>query len=537
MRKIEKWVFLAVAIGNLVPLFAGEFFPTMDGAAHLYNSNLIYRLLAGNKDTLSSFFVFNPVPVPNWTGHVLLAIFNSFLPASIAEKILLVLYLLGLPYAFRGLVKVLDSGNLLFSYLIFPFVYSFVFLLGFYNFSLALIFMLLILRYWIRNEGTLNVKMGIVLGLFFLLLYFSHILVFAVSGLLIVLHILLWFVNQWLSKPQALRDIFLQASKRLGVVILSSAIPLFLSVNYFIAHPPSGDNQYISKSELFDWLITIRPVITYSMSYEGSITRILFLLFLLLILISVYPRIVKFIKGVRKPDIHNHQWRKTGRSNDSQFLLFSSLIILVLYFYLPDSDGFAGFVSVRLGLLFYLILALWLSTLKYKIMVSLASVAVVLFCHFYLVSYYYGKIGNLNKIAVNCNEASRFIPPNSLVLPLKYTEQYMVGNFSNYLGIDKPLVLIKNYECGTGYFPIKWNKEKMPNTLVGPVSMDQVSCMQWNSNLENPVRVIDYIFVLGDLESPLDSCGKIMADKVRESYDLIYSNEHCQLFGIRKEVR
>ena len=99
--KIEKWIFLLMTGINLFPVLIFKFFPTMDGAAHLYNSNLIGSLLFESNPQLNSFFCFNPEPVPNWTGHLFLSVFNCFLPAFIAEKVLLIFYFIGLPYAFR----------------------------------------------------------------------------------------------------------------------------------------------------------------------------------------------------------------------------------------------------------------------------------------------------------------------------------------------------------------------------------------------------------------------------------------------------
>ena len=89
--KHERWFFLAVTILNLFPIFISKFFPTLDGPSHLYNSNLIVNLLF-NSEGLSSFFALNPELVPNWSGHFILAAFNSIMPAFVAEKILLLVY-------------------------------------------------------------------------------------------------------------------------------------------------------------------------------------------------------------------------------------------------------------------------------------------------------------------------------------------------------------------------------------------------------------------------------------------------------------
>ena len=179
--KHEKWVFLSVTILNLFPIFLGKFFPTLDGPSHLYNSNLIVNLLF-NSEGLSSFYALNPELVPNWSGHFILSVFKSALPAFLAEKILLLTYFIGLPYAFRSLVTQVNAKNILASYLIFPFLYSYPFMLGFYNFSLALGFMLLALSYWLKHQEDIysSNKAKMVMFVLFMLTYFSHLIVFAV---------------------------------------------------------------------------------------------------------------------------------------------------------------------------------------------------------------------------------------------------------------------------------------------------------------------------------------------------------------------
>lgn len=117
INQLERLLFFTITVLTLLPVLCFKFFPTMDGPAHLYNSNLINSLLFDNNETLHSFFIFNSLPVPNWTGHLILSIFNFFLPSFIAEKILLVFYVVGIAYSFRCLVLAFAPENIFFTYL------------------------------------------------------------------------------------------------------------------------------------------------------------------------------------------------------------------------------------------------------------------------------------------------------------------------------------------------------------------------------------------------------------------------------------
>ena len=160
---IEKYFFLLITGLNLIPILSRKFFPTLDGPAHLYNAQLIKSLLFDNYTLLGDFFIFNQEPIPNWTGHIILSFFNLFLPSFVAEKILLLSYMIGLPLSFRALIKTIAPSNRLFSYLIFPFTYSFVFFLGFYNFCIALVLILITLNYWVKHEENLSSRKNVLI--------------------------------------------------------------------------------------------------------------------------------------------------------------------------------------------------------------------------------------------------------------------------------------------------------------------------------------------------------------------------------------
>jgi len=212
LNKTEKYIFLLVTVLNLIPVLQDKFFPTMDGAAHLYNSNIINELIFENNNLFELYFSFNEILVPNWIGHFLLSFFNFFFPAFIAEKILLLFYLIGLPYAFRKLIKTISSQNIGLSYFIFPFSYSFLFTLGFYNFSIAIILMLITLNYWIKNynQQILNKKI-LILALLLTLTFFSHVFIFSLLMFFIGLHILFNLLYQSLSGSiNFKKSIFLQ---------------------------------------------------------------------------------------------------------------------------------------------------------------------------------------------------------------------------------------------------------------------------------------------------------------------------------------
>ena len=117
----------------------------------------------------------------------------------------------------------------------------------------------------------------------------------------------------------------------------------------------------------------------------------------------------------------------------------------------------------------------------------------------------------------------------SLVLPLNFSKNWLAGNYDNYLGIDKPMVILHNYEASTGYFPVHWNREKMPNTLLGNQNSIP-KCLDWIGEKAHASYVIDYVFILVDYIDEELKCKETIEKSVRQNYELIYSDAYCHLY-------
>ena len=535
LNKIEKYVFLLVTVLNLIPVLQGKYFPSMDGAAHLYNSNIIKELIFKNNNLFELFFSFNEILVPNWIGHFLLSFLNFFFPAFIAEKALLLSYLIGLPYAFRALIKTIDSQNIGLSYFIFPFSYSFLFILGFYNFTISIILMLITLNYWMKNDNQqFSNKKILILTLLLTFTFFSHVFVFSLLVFFIGLHILFNLLYQSLSRFNNIKKSIKQALIKCGKLLIASFIPLFLLCFYFTTIHSANDYIFLEKQKLIQWIKQIRPIIAYNTTIEEEYTTKIFYILIVLVIISIYKRINSIIKSfeLRKEE-ENTIYETKNILIKSDFWMILTFILLFLYFVLPDSDYSAGFVSVRLCLLFFIFLIIWLSVQKFSKWLVGLSVIFLIYFHFKLNIFYSSVIKDLNKVAVNCESATEHIEPNSIVLPINYNDNWLLGHFSNYLGVDNPIVILENYELDVGYFPLKWNENYVPNTLLGNIELGKHFCKQWKSNNQNSRKVINYVFVLGDFPYKLDSCDQVVKDIIQKNYDLIYKNESCNLFKIK----
>jgi hypothetical protein len=157
--------------------------------------------------------------------------------------------------------------------------------------------------------------------------------------------------------------------------------------------------------------------------------------------------------------------------------LAATLLMLALYFVLPDSTGGAGYISVRLALLFFIFLILWLSSFKIDEVTSIIAANIAVYLHLKILWYYLPTFASLIPYAEAGYELGEQLPEHAIVLPVNVTNNWLTHHTSNYIGVAQPVAVLENYESGTGYFPITWNFEEMPNLTAAGRTTHEVPCV------------------------------------------------------------
>ncbi|MBS1637047.1 MAG: hypothetical protein JST26_14110 [Bacteroidetes bacterium] len=281
-------------------------------------------------------------------------------------------------------------------------------------------------------------------------------------------------------------------------LLLVSALPLALTIHYFSHAHGNNDKVYLLKTELLAWLTNCRSIICYNVEDESMFTTFVFLTVMLLFSIALNRRIIEFIDSMKqqRPGIKSIV---SGMQLSDVFLALLC-IFMVLYFKLPDSDSSAGFISSRLNLMLFLFAILWISNMNYSKWSFLLIVGVVSFSQYKLLKAHDHVFSDLNHEVseIMCIEPA--VKANSVVLPVNYSKNRLTGHNSNYLGINKPLVIIENYECNNAYFPLSWNcKQDMFDLAHSNWSrLDEIL----DNTKPETLRNVDYIFVQGKKEFP-----------------------------------
>jgi hypothetical protein len=516
---VTKYLFQFTLILNIGFLFSTKFYPSMDGPAHLYNSNIVTEILKGNS-SLKEFYTLNSVIIPNWLSHFIMTVFRFFLPAWLAEKSLLIIYVSGTALSFRYLIRILNPTNIALSIFIFPFIYSFLFHLGFYNFCLSFSLFFLTLGYWLKHFESKIKSKHLILMFLFLVTYFSNLLTFIFLGFTIALFILYFSFQRTASekkyffsfKPfrEEILKLFFYALPGLILLVL-----FYFNVTFF----PS--NEKYSTFKLIKWLNDVRPLIVYNYEHEEVFTEHYFHLLLLLFFLSFLnfenKKISVFLK---KADL----------------LVIPLLIITALYFTVPNGSS-AGMMTERYCLMIYFFMLLWLVSRSVKSFFNVLITAVILFLHFWLLYLHMNDtIKNLDLNARSIVNASKYLKENSIVLPINLSDNWLEPHFSNYLGVEKPLVILENYEASVGWFPVKWKEKDFPNIQLN--HNNAISGIQWINNVASKTKKqINYVVLYGNINNINNDNWNELKNQLVNRFKLIYrsKNQYVEFYKYKQK--
>ncbi len=506
----EKYLFHFFIVVNALPIFAFQFYPSMDAAAHLYNSNIIFHLLFDSNSIYHQYFELNTQIVPNWTGHFVLAVFNTFLPAYLAEKILLLAYAVFFPLAFRYMVRCFTNENLWLTYLIFPFLYHFMFSLGYYNFSLSLIFVFFLFGYIHKNyssgfKGGFFLKTGLLFTLLALTHIFGFVLFLVAFGMYFFWSVIIQKINNLLNKKA-----FLQQLKNALLFLLALVPGIILIVWHLILfQSKSAPAKAANNINIIDYLPKIQPVISYNNSIESVATRAMFFIILLLVIFISYNRI--------RTNIRNHgRFSLVKCLQVHDFWIILSILMFFIMVFLPNFIGGAGNVTNRFGLAFFIFLIAWINAGKVRKWVSITFALLFFTFNLYLIRYYTIVISRLNSDAVAIYEISQKIENNRSVFTINLSDHWLKGHFSNYLACEKSVFVNDNYEAHVRYFPVRWKD----GFDLGKLNIKNTGSIPY-----------DYVFVFGPVQKQIpDKYLNILNEK----YTTIEQKPNIRLFKINK---
>ncbi len=452
----ERWVFLGLALLLLLPIWAVDYIPTVDGPSHVYNS-WILRQYANTEEypLFQQYYEIDWRPIPNWFGHAVLALLMFPFEPRTAEKILLTGLVLLFVASVRFFAGSVDPERRWMGLLALPLLYNQLFLLGFYNFSFSLCFYLLAVGTWWRNRDSPGWRLAVKLNLLLLLCWFAHI----VSLCLALASIgILWLVTlrgrPW--KQHLLHPLMLA--------------PQILLPLWFVQQQGGGPIPSTWTAEIHrNYLMRLEVLFMFGRE-QLWIGMILAALFGALLLVTLAGRL------------------KMGEEDG--FLLLS-LLAVVLFVLSPEGMSGGTLLKNRLSLYPYLLLLPWLRIGKIgRGAVVGAMVLLTAFQAGKTVQWYRLMQPDVRAFLA----ATEAIPPDSRVLRLLFSRDTAsppfgaLGHLIGYTAAEKGLLDWDNYEAACGLFPVRFRPE------VGKIDTYTMEANPGHVRLSEYRGRVDYVF-------------------------------------------
>ncbi len=506
--KFEKYFFYFLVLVHLIPLITLPYFVTHDGPAHVYNAQLIFRLLFEN-GAATSFFQFNPQVLPNWISHLLLALFNQVMDANLSECLVIGIYILAFPITFRALVLRIRPSAIAAVYLVFPFVQAFSILTGLYSFCLGLCLLFFVLAQFQASDYLPDNKKFLWISVWMLLIYFSHLFVFILT-ILTIGFIISW--QQIVNYGPSLKNIFSEFHfwwKRIRWLLLVSALPLLLTFLFAFQQASKTDSEIPEFSTMLQLFKDVRPVISLDYEAEKVYSQPLFYVYVLLFFAGCISKIRQY------------------RREKSSFLVLSdawlllSLLMALFYFFLPDDIFSGGIVAIRFCLMSYLFFILWLAAFSpWRFLVGGAFISVL--ASVLLLVQRYPSLRSLSNEAQDFATCSDKIEAGKTLLTLNYSDNWMLDNIASYIASDKDIVLLDNYEANQVHFPLIWKENRNPDVILGNSGKSNRPCIDLEKFKSYTGFYVDYILVMNRPNDLTDSCSLLVNDQLKSGYEQVF---------------
>lgn len=469
LRSAENVLFAVLVIAHVAPFLVFTYFPSQDGPAHVYNAMALHDYLTSPGGINETYYELNDTPVANWATHSLMALLMHFVHPLLAEKILLIGYVLFFAFAVRHVLGVCGPTAQPFTVLIFPFIGGWTLHMGFYNFSFSLPLFFLALASFLRSDAKWDVKGVVRTVATTTLLFLVHPLSFTVaffsaSGLVLWQECLsLRARRRSVSVPDAVPLPQWLALRRLWATVLGFAPGIAILLWWAFMSGRSRVFARLELTELWDSLSRLETLVAY-VEAEYLWTRALLLLFGVLVLVGIVIR------------------RRNFALCPSDGLLVLALGLFGLYFASPDWAFGVGRLNYRLLLYPFFPLILWFGAQSWpawmRVGVQLAGATIAL----NLLGHHIAAYAHLNEYLEEYVSVADRIERGRTILPLTLNETtpqlehegipdpvWPFLHAAGYVAAVRRGVYLNNFEALLGTFPLRFRAEVNPHDHIGRV--------------------------------------------------------------------
>ena len=489
--------FLLLAFQAVMPWMAVSFV-TQDGPSHLYTAIVARDLLLNSNSPYATLYRFQPKLVTNWSTTVLMNIMEGLFGPSDAEHAMATLCVLAGFFGFAYLRRSVDPLSSPWSPTNNFLLCSWFLWIGFYNFYLGMALFPFVAGYYIRQASAMNLKKLLAINAGLLILFFTHVMGFALALLSIGL------VGLWACVAQPRIKDALRPAAWLAAVLLPSIILLLKFVR--------GSGQTTQYDPAIAWAWNSFPMHAFAVSQgrTGEQTILVGAMF--------------FYMSIGLLAMRRSEW-----ASPKACLFIAGIISFIVYLLTPDS-GFGGdAIKIRFVWAIFVFGCLAASTVS---ALAPLRIPVTIFTTCFLTATLLQalkiNIRHVSGAAKAYEAALATIPPGSSFVRLRFPTEstrkrfgYETAALEPLFHIDaraaarRRLVDVSDYQALTRLFPVD-HKPVISETqrfqlwdLEGSGATSSESLRQILKDF--PVQ-IDYVVLLGD-DSPGDKAAEFKSMK------------------------
>ncbi len=289
----KKYVFTGIilSICSIIPIWAVHYFPTVNGPAFLFITHM-FKEMNNPAFCYSQYFMRHLHYMPYLAVYFLLFCFSKLFTLLVAQKIVLSLIVLLFPLSVFYFLKSIAPEKIIFGFPAYLIIYNFLFMRSYSDFVLAIALFFFFLGYWEKVKHNLNWKRILILNVFLLLIFLSHIIV--------VLFLLFILVIYQIFENKSFKEICEHLSK--------FVMPTLISIAYFVWFTFSNSVWQDNVIEMHHWIFKFENLylrFLWPYSYTGKVIAII--PFVIVLFSFVYTKgniIIRFIKN-NEVSLHN----------------------------------------------------------------------------------------------------------------------------------------------------------------------------------------------------------------------------------------
>ena len=516
-----KHLFAVLLILHLLPIWIFSYFPSQDGASHVYNGLVLKEYGQHENYKMRDAWQLNITIFPNWLSHIMLAALLYVFPPVMAEKVFLTIAVGMIPIAFFYFLNAVHTGRkdrFLFAWLGFPFAYNYLLYMGFYNFELSISFFFFSFGYWWKHKDNMQIKHLSILYLLLLLTYLSHIASYG----LVVLGIsvaagFIWgsesIVEAWRVRKQRAADVFKQFTLTIKPLFrfLLYMVPIyFVLMEYYLQSlKQHRTGNHRGMEWIWDYFLGVKSIV-YFTDWHVHVNYFLLTVLVIAIVLSVGYRI----------------YRKSQLRRTDVFLVIA-LLFTYMFIKAPWSYGPGGWINDRIHIYILLMLAPWLVVDMHKYIRNGIVMFLIAFTllHCGRTAYDHGRISSEITELVS---GAKLIEPHSTFTHRTGGWHKSVHQFGHYNKAEKKMemrnaikyvtpfghstafygvyaddvVHMANYEANYNYFPV--NRNNKDSVGLGYIRADYVIAWQYPQTE--------------------------MFEDLKPNYEIIHETKHLKLF-------